>query len=152
MIERIYVKSRKDAERRDNLIFTPHLWIAIRDPGSDRVKVRRNSHTVRVVDIAFDDIDPTKYPTLADGMMTEEQAAFLWNTLDTCRAPVLVVSCEMGLSRSATVAEVFQQDLGDRVEIVSERNRYRNGHIYRTMRAVRGLDKKPLDGDNSYTV
>lgn len=94
-----------------------HAVISITDPGRKPARIGHRQGLRAVLALAFDDAEPTgPLADLPAGLrpMIEADAQAIWRFVDEQRGQVevLVVHCEMGMSRSPAVAAAVTRALG----------------------------------------
>ena len=124
------------------LVRSSYIVISIHDTYSSPAKVKQQSGLRAVLQLAFDDAEPTNSAALPKALtlMTREQAKSIWefveHHMDTVGA--VVVHCEAGVSRSPAVAAALCKSMGG-----NDRKFWReyqpNVHVYRlVLEAWRG--------------
>jgi predicted protein tyrosine phosphatase len=118
------------------LVKSAYIVISIHDTYSPPARVKKQSGLRGLLQLAFDDAEPTTSTELAGTftLMTAEQAEKIWNFVHEQKDQVgaVVVHCEAGVSRSPAVAAGLCKGLGgyDRQFF----RRYQpNMHVYRLM-------------------
>ena len=112
---RVLVTDRDSIEKGPDL-GPGHVVISIRDPDRKPARIKEHAGLRGVLRLAFDDAEPCEDLELPRSvrLMTEADAAAVWRFVDEhkARAALLVVHCEMGLSRSPAVAAAVTRALG----------------------------------------
>lgn len=94
----------------------PHVIISIYTPRDDPPKVKTNSNTVDILQLAFDDLDRVpeegsaithvlSNPVLFDSDMAEDIAEFI----ERSTTNTVICHCDAGISRSAGVAAALSK-------------------------------------------
>lgn len=144
---KLLVKSRAKAVW-GNSCDEPHVIVSIRNPESDAPKLATNNHTKGIIFFEFDDLDriPEKgsathkalgNPILFDAEMADTVIALLRQT----EVRAVIVHCEAGISRSASLAAALAKHFnGDDSEFFSgaigmhgSKQFHPNLHVYRVM-------------------
>lgn len=118
-----------------------HVVISIRDPDRKPARVRRQPGLRDVLFLAFDDAEPCESLELPGSirLMSVADAAGIWAFIakHKDRVPLLVVHCEMGMSRSPAVAAAVTRALGGDDEVFF-RDYMPNQYVYELLLKVRG--------------
>lgn len=118
------------------LVRSSCIVISIHDTYSPPAKVKQQSGLRAMLQLAFDDAEPTTSKELAGtfNLMTTTQAESIWKFVDSHKNEVgaVVIHCEAGVSRSPAVAAALCKALGG-----NDRQFFRryqpNMHVYRLM-------------------
>src|SRR5947209_4967260 len=118
------------------LVKSSYIVISIHDTYSPPAKVKKQSGLRALLQLAFDDAEPTSSADLKGTftLMTAGQANQIWAFLQKHQNDVgaVVVHCEAGVSRSPAVAAALCKGLGG-----NDRQFFRryqpNMHVYRLM-------------------
>ena len=118
------------------LVRSSYIVISIHDTYSPPAKVKQQSGLRAVLQLAFDDAEPTNSAALPKALtlMTREQAKSIWEFVEHHMDYVgaVVVHCEAGVSRSPAVAAALCKSMGG-----NDRKFWReyqpNVHVYRLM-------------------
>lgn len=136
------VVTDRDSIERDPGFGVGHVVISIRDPDRKPVRIKERKGLRAVLRLAFDDVEPVGDVEIPPGLrkMSEADASAIWRFVDEHKASVglLVVHCEMGLSRSPAVAAAVTRALGgDDAPFFEEYTP--NLFVYDLLLKVRGL-------------
>jgi len=140
---RVLVSDRLRVEAGLGLLLD-HVVVSIRDPDRKPARIPRDRRLREVLALAFDDAEPSTARALrlpeAIQLMTPEHARAIWAFVDRHRAavPVLVVHCELGMSRSPAVAAAVARGLGQDDDPVFRAYRP-NRYVYDLMLRCRGV-------------
>lgn len=119
-----------------------HVVVSIRDPDRKPARIGKDPRLREVLALAFDDAEPGAKFLLpkAIQLMSLDQARAIWAFVDKHRAavPVMVVHCEMGLSRSPAVAAAVTRGLGGEDDPFF-REYLPNRFVYDLMLKARGM-------------
>ncbi|MEI6705064.1 MAG: tyrosine-protein phosphatase [Deltaproteobacteria bacterium] len=98
------------------LVRSSYIVISIYDPDAPVPRVKQQPGLRAVLQLAFDDAEPTTSPILAGQMvlMAPAQARQIWDFIANHKEQVeaVVVHCEMGMSRSPAVAAALCKAMG----------------------------------------
>ncbi|HEY3449460.1 MAG TPA: hypothetical protein VGK67_24105 [Myxococcales bacterium] len=112
---RVLVADRMRVEAGLGLLLD-HVVVSIRDPDRKPARIKKDRKLRDVLALAFDDAEPGARFLLPETirLMTLQDAKVIWAFVDKHKAavPVLVVHCEMGMSRSPAVAAAITRGLG----------------------------------------
>jgi predicted protein tyrosine phosphatase len=118
------------------LVRSSYIVISIHDTYSPPARVKKQSGLRGLIQLAFDDAEPTDGAELAAALtlMTAEQADQIWKFFEQHKGEVgsVLVHCEAGVSRSPAVAAALCKGTGG-----DDRKFFRryqpNMHVYRLM-------------------
>ncbi|MGC4122717.1 MAG: hypothetical protein QM765_50730 [Myxococcales bacterium] len=119
-----------------------HVVVSIRDPDRKPARIQKDPKLREVLCLAFDDAEPGGRFLLPKSiqLMTADHAKAIWAFVDRHKAsaPLMVVHCEMGLSRSPAVAAAIARALGGEDDFFF-REYLPNRFVYDLMLKARGL-------------
>lgn len=140
-MKQIIVMSANQAEK-----FHPveeHIWISIRDPNANELKLNTNEYTKGVLRLWFDDAENDQCGFVLNELkrkvllFQEEQAEEIFNFLDEHKnVGLLFVHCNAGMSRSPAIASILARIYGIDHKEFHESGRFPNGHVMSVMRKV----------------
>jgi len=118
------------------LVRSSYIVVSIHDTYSPPAKVKKQSGLRGLLQLAFDDAEPTRSTELAGTftLMTCQQADEIWKFVEQHKddAGAVIVHCEAGVSRSPAVAAALCKGMGG-----NDRQFFRkyqpNMYVYRLM-------------------
>lgn len=113
----IKVFSRKTVQ--DFATDRPHIFISVRDPGSEPVDVAIMPHQVARLDLEFSDVDASNKPNLKNidsiKLFTIDDAQSILRLFQITKPCInlIIINCEAGISRSSGIAAAMTRIMGN---------------------------------------